>query len=376
MSTVRKLRTHKRRAALWITLAVAVLLALGLAAVAIANPFTTNDMNTPLTATQVAQELVGPGVTISNAKFTGAPVAAGTFSGGSGIIGFDKGIILSTGNIADVKGPNDTGNKGTANNTAGDAALSALAGVTTYDAAALEFDVTTKGKTLFFSYVFASEEYNNYVGSKYNDVFAFWLNGVNYATVGSPAKPVSINTINDGTNGDGVGATHPELFVNNNYGTAASTLNTQMDGLTKTLTFIAPIKPNTSTHLKLAIADTGDSSYDSVVFIKADSLATDSKRPTPLVKALTVKRNKVGKIQYEVKDPLPSSGKAKVTLNILNRSGKVVKSLKLGLQVVNKWLKYPYKFSMAKGKYLFNIYATDLAGNKQTKIGKAVLKVN
>ena len=224
MHIVHKSCKHKPGVAIWITLAVAALLTLGLTAVAIANPFVTHSLGSvggPATATAVAQELVGPGVIVSNAVFTGANVAAGTFSGGSGIIGFNKGIILSTGDISYVKGPNDSGSKSGYNSAAGLAALDVLAGGTTHDAAVLEFDVKTSGKTLFFSYVFASEEYNSYVGSSFNDVFAFWLgNGTaakNYATVGSPAKPVSINTINNGPNGDGTGiVSHPELFVNNN----------------------------------------------------------------------------------------------------------------------------------------------------------------
>ena len=148
-----------------------------------------------------------------------------------------------------------------------------------------------------------------------------------------------------------------------------------MDGLTKTLWFKAPIKPNTLTHLKLAIADTSDSSYDSVVLIKADSLAIDNKKPTPIVKALTAKRNKVGKIQYRVTDPLPTVGKATVIIKIVNGRGKVTRTLKRGAQNVNIWLKYAYKFNIAKGKYRFDIYATDLAGNKQTKVGHAILRV-
>ena len=45
-------------------------------------------------ADDLVQALVVPGVTISNVTFSGAPVAAGLFSGGAGILGFDTGVVL------------------------------------------------------------------------------------------------------------------------------------------------------------------------------------------------------------------------------------------------------------------------------------------
>ena len=63
---------------------------------------------TKLTPTQLVQLLVGNGVAISNVKFTGASEAAGSFTGGlADGIGFDSGIILSSGDIAEASGPNN-----------------------------------------------------------------------------------------------------------------------------------------------------------------------------------------------------------------------------------------------------------------------------
>jgi hypothetical protein len=94
---------------------------------------------------------------------------------------------------------------------ASDANLDVLAAPsTTNDAVVLEFDFIPLSNTISFNYVFASEEYNEYACSDFNDVFAFFLTGVttpfpttNIAIVpGSvPPLPVAINTVNSGAAG-------------------------------------------------------------------------------------------------------------------------------------------------------------------------------
>lgn len=148
------------------------------------------------------QCLIGPDVEISNAVLTAAPGAAGLFMGAAGIIGFDQGLILSSGNIVTVVGPNLLDNTSFDNAYPGDAELDSLIpGYTTYDATILEFDFTCQNPTVVsFQYVFASEEYNEWVNSEFNDVFGFFLNGSNIAIVpaacSDPGIPVSINDVN------------------------------------------------------------------------------------------------------------------------------------------------------------------------------------
>ncbi len=57
-------------------------------------------------ASALAAMLTGNGVTIANASYRGAGAAAGTFSGAQASIGIDIGVVLSTGDAADVAGPN------------------------------------------------------------------------------------------------------------------------------------------------------------------------------------------------------------------------------------------------------------------------------
>src|SRR5262249_2029189 len=176
----------------------ALMLLLGMTVYAEADPgLTLADMNHGATAATLANTLIGSGVTISNVKYVGSPRAAGTFSGGASIIGFDAGIVLGTGKVqtvsdplcsGGVEGPNTCSEKNpnqqansTSFGTAGDADLSTLSGFSTFDAAVLEFDFVPQFSTIEFKYVFASEEYSDFANTPFNDVFAFFVNGANCA---------------------------------------------------------------------------------------------------------------------------------------------------------------------------------------------------
>src|SRR4029079_6172349 len=103
------------------------------------NPL--ESVNTGLTAAELAQSLVGPGVSVSHASFTGGAASSGSFSfQDPTVVGFGQGIILSSGSAADVVGPNLADSTSTDFSLPGDADLTALSGFATQDAAVLEFD--------------------------------------------------------------------------------------------------------------------------------------------------------------------------------------------------------------------------------------------
>ncbi len=236
----------------------------------------TIDLNTLGTPDALVQALIGSGPDapiIHSVTYTGVNIAAGTFSGGTGIIGFEDGIILSTGNIASVVGPNQLDNTTTDNGQPGDPDLDNLIpGYQTFDATVLEFDFECQNlQVISFQYVFASEEYNEYVNSPYNNVFGFFLNGVNIALLPDGVTPVAINNVNCGNPYSWPnGGVNCNLYRNNDLDDEGGAINTEMDGLTVVLTATSQVNPGVN-HIKLAIADAGDAVLDSDVFIKGES---------------------------------------------------------------------------------------------------------
>ena len=262
--TVRPPESVRRRAR--VTSFMLVLSVMLTALVVLAGPaaaaVTTTDLTGSVTAADLAGRLVGDGITVSNAVFSGNDSAAGTFLGGDGILGLDAGVVLSSGPIENVIGPNDQSNAGADLGAAGDTDLDGLAGTTTEDAAVLTFDFVPTTSTVQFNYVFSSEEYTEYVGLGFNDAFGFFVNGTNCALAGDPAVPITIDTINPTTNSD--------LFIDNE---TSPTLDTQMDGLTVVLTCTASVTPDVTNTMKLAIADAGDGNLDSAVFLGEGTFA-------------------------------------------------------------------------------------------------------
>lgn len=221
------------------------------------------------TAQQLAEFLAGPNITVTNAVLTGAGNSSGQFTGTNTSIGFDSGVILSTGSVLSSPGPNNQTNTSENNNATGTAQMDGLAGVNTFDAVTLEFDFEVQSSFIQFNYVFASEEYPEYAppnNSTFNDVFAFFISGPgitgeeNIALVPNTTNPVTIDNINPVTNSQ---------YYNDNTGGT----DIQYDGFTT----ILEAKRNNLTpcqvyHLKLVIADAGDAVFNSSVFLQENSL--------------------------------------------------------------------------------------------------------
>lgn len=235
-------------------------------------------VDTGMPVTQMVQNLVGPGVQISNVVVTAADGSYGYYYINGTEIGDSEGILLSTGRAVNAIGPNDeTGlpqlgppptftclNCGQYDNQApGSELLNAAQDRNTFDACQIEFDIIPSGDSLRFRYTFASEEYNEWVGSPFNDVFGFFISGpnvgtdVNIALIPNTSTVVAINTVNANSNS--------QYWVNN---MTPPGQGFQFDGFTIDLVAaVGDLIPCESYHMTLVIADASDRIYDSAVMI-------------------------------------------------------------------------------------------------------------
>jgi len=231
----------------------------------------------------------------------------GYFKDGGTDFPFEEGIILSTGFGVSAEGPNietGTSDQGTAGNWLGDVDIETIldnqygTNVSTNNATVFEFTFVSSINEVNFEFLFASEEYENEFecSDQFRDGFAFLIKGpgipddsgtpfggTNIAAItGSTNVPVSTATIHldpadDLVNGflcggEILGTNYfPELYISN-FNDNLDDVAIEFDGLTAVLTTTTvAIQPNEVYSVKLVIADRGDESFDSAVFLNAGS---------------------------------------------------------------------------------------------------------
>ncbi len=229
---------------------------------------------------QLIDYQAAPGM--NDVKF-GNSSSAGSFVGGTGIVGFANGIVLSSGGVQNVVGPNASIAASQDNTPApGDTNLSGTLSQNTFDATVLSFDFVPQGNTLAFQYVFSSDEYNIFTNpqSQYDDGFGAYLNDVTAGQSAASAVNVAVlpstNTSSDRVSVQNVNTTKNSSFFINNDITSGAPVNTEMNGLTTVLSVSQTVVPGHTYHIKLVIADASDNTIDSNVFVMGHSFTTVS----------------------------------------------------------------------------------------------------
>ncbi|WP_153043478.1 choice-of-anchor L domain-containing protein [Psychroflexus sp. S27] len=192
---------------------------------------------------------------------------------------FESGIVMSTGKLYNVNGPNDNLSDDDGINWGGDQDLENAVGLNageTTNATILQFEFTPKAENLSFRYIFASEEYQEFDRNtcRYSDAFAFLIRKVgtqnyeNIAVIPETTIPVSVTTVHPAIDvQNGCPAENEEYFGQfNGYYSA-----TNFNGQTAVLTAKTEVEANQAYEIKLVIADDTNYRYDSAVFLEAES---------------------------------------------------------------------------------------------------------
>ena len=250
------------------------------------------------TANELAAKIQGNGVTITNPVIRrGSDNQTGIFTNGAtgANLAIDDGIYLGGMSVQNAFTTNSSWN--TSNNfpdISPDADLLAIDSRARYDTVVFEFDVTLDSNTrlLLVNYQFASDEYNEYVGSIYNDAFGFFVSGgdlpagtvYNIARVVDPQvftdvttlynyPPVTVNNVNNGSrgtydSGQPTDLTNSQYFIDNSV--KKPPVDVEFDGLTVGLNAtLDNLTPGETYHFKMALADVGDSQWDTGVFVNS-----------------------------------------------------------------------------------------------------------
>ncbi|MBK7873594.1 MAG: choice-of-anchor L domain-containing protein [Saprospiraceae bacterium] len=229
---------------------------------------------------------------ISNIRSIGNSNGIGYFENGENTIGMERGIVIATGPIEHAEGPNQVGDKsGALGNAVGDADLGMFIDERVLDVVGIEFDFVPLDSFVTFRYVFASEEYCEFVGSVYNDVFGFFVSGPgiqgefsrrakNVALIPGTNDYVAINSVNHAYNS--------QYFIRNELERDSRQCgidpyisphrnNIEYDGFTTILTAALQLIPCETYHIRLVVADVADRFYDSAVFLEAESFNIGGK---------------------------------------------------------------------------------------------------
>ena len=222
----------------------------------------------------LVNQFLGSGMTLS-----GSPIkychgnGTGTFTNGhSTSCPLDSGIILSTGYASFLDRTATYTASAGLNYGFNDADLLSLSPHSNTDICYLQFNFIPDNDSLVFEYVFGSEEYLEWVGSVFNDVFGFFVTGpnpaggtynkLNLATVPTTASIVSINSINDITN---------SAYYINNYPTGTVPgINDPyftLDGFTTKMEIGLAVVPLSTYTIKMVIGDVSDPLWDSYVLL-------------------------------------------------------------------------------------------------------------
>ncbi|XOV68795.1 MAG: choice-of-anchor L domain-containing protein [Fluviicola sp.] len=268
-----------------------------------------------------AYNFFGSNYIVSNVNYIGHWKSYGQFDGSNSNLGLDKGFVINTGDRDAAIGPNNSPDAGADVDIHGSSPfLDQLSIHPRLDGVTLSCDIVPLVDTLRFRFVFASEEYLEYVGSTFNDVVGIFIEGpgfsgpTNIGTLPNGNK-ISVNEVHPAVNNQfgSTPASFEEYYVDNPESTDPTKIG--YDGFTQgTYAFVQGLEIDSTYTLTFSIADVADGLYDAALFVEACetcnytldapevSESTLSMYPNPVLDVLHVQST--GQQSYEIVDGL------------------------------------------------------------------------
>ena len=238
-----------------------------------------------LTAQELVEDvLIGnPNFMVTNANLVsgfdfGSDISVGEFDDNGTGFPF-SGIVLTSGSINDVPGPNLVINSAGGIGWPGDSDLEAITGVgNTNNASNLSFDFVAAVAQISMEIIMASEEYNQNFECTFADTFAIILTDnststtQNIALVPNTSQPIQVINVHPEVSGQcsAINEAYFDLYNFEPFNPAANAL-IDFNGQTATFMVLGDLVVGNSYTMKIVIADASDTSYDSVLFVRGDS---------------------------------------------------------------------------------------------------------
>lgn len=263
----------------------------------LANPFAS--LNNFASLALSAGGLGPASYVINNVSQVGDSSSMGVFSNGAASgLPLDQGLLFTSGKLVDAIGPNDKPDTSTNWSDPGHPLLNDLTGQTTFDASGLEIYFTpTENVTISYDFLFGSEEFDEWVGSIFNDGAGIFITALK-----SPNDDYQngFTPVNIAQTFNGADLAINELATNSQNGgvfgkyydpnPCCGDMNWEYDGSSLlSHSNSIPLKAGANYYIGMMVADSSDEIYDSALAIgldgsgaKAGDLFNIVTKPFPL----------------------------------------------------------------------------------------------
>nr|WP_298059756.1 choice-of-anchor L domain-containing protein [uncultured Halomonas sp.] len=220
-------------------------------------------------------DINGISLVSGSANYIGADNATSTFESfdfGGPVRMNNSGVLLTSGDGAPPLS-NTESSYTVGHGTPGDSQFNAIAQAafggagTTQDAAILEFSFTVDDpsvQSISFDLIFGSEEFPQFIDSSFVDIAAVLVNDINYGLFdGNEERPLSViganiedgNLLDNGTGYPNTSYPHDTVY------------DIEYNGISPRLTINIPLDGSDVYDVRIGVADTGDTSLDSGLFV-------------------------------------------------------------------------------------------------------------